>query len=734
MRMKTSTTLKDKQDLNPLLAKEYLPAFEDIQARHVVPAVRQILKEAEQELSQLEKNTTGWELIEGLNQIEYELHSVWGPAMHLMGVRNSPELREAQESVQKEFVSFCLRMEQSEAVYNALLTMQKEMEAAKEKYPPEKQRIITLRLRAAFHAGVGLKGKKRERFNAIATELSQLNTNFSNNVMDATKDFSLDLSHQEDIEGLPLSSLALAAQNYQQAHLKQTEDKSIDPPLENVSEYSLENSIEDSMELKAKKGPWRINLDAPSYIPFMQHARKRELRAKLYRAFISRASQGKYNNTAIITRILKIRQEQAQLLGFSSYAQMRMDTRMAENVAEVYNLIEELRKAAWEAAQQELTELQNFADKQGQKEELSHWDIAYFSERLREKNFGFTEEELRPYFPLEHVLQGLFHLAKQIFGITIICADKTPDSNEKLSVWHPDVRYFIVLDEEQKRIASFYLDPYSRPSEKRGGAWMDDCVGRRRVKHGRLDLPVAYLVCNAAPPLGKEPALMNFREVETLFHEFGHGLQHMLTKVDYPDVAGINGIEWDAVELPSQFMENWCYHRPALLSLSCHIESGKALPEELFTKIKAARNFRSASQLLRQLRFALIDMELHHNFDPSSPEDALLALQKKVDKQMAPMPSLAEDRFLCSFAHIFAGGYAAGYYSYKWAEVLSADAFSAFEEAGLDNPEAVQAMGRRFRDTILALGGSLAPALVFQSFRGRKASTEALLRHNGLAA
>ena len=717
--MKTDNSIKDQQDPNPLLAKQGLPAFEKIQAPDVVPAVRQILKESEEELSKLEERLTGWELIEGLNQIEYELHRVWSPVMHLLGVCNSPELREAQESVQEEFVSFCLRMEQSEAVYKALLEMQKEMETAKDKYPLEKQRILSLRLRTAIHTGVGLKGEKRKGFNAIATELSQLNTKFSNNILDATKTFAMDLKDKEEVAGLPLSSLALAAQNYQEAHEAHAEQR----------KEKTRNSK--TKAPNAQEGPWRINLDAPSYIPFMQHAQRRDLREKLYRAFISRASQGEYNNTAIITRILKLRQEQAQLLGFHTYADMRMDMRMAENVTEVYDLIEELRKAAWEPAKKELDELQDFASKQGQKEDLAHWDTAYFSERMREKDFGFTEEELRPYFPLERVLEGLFHLAKDIFGISIVSADG------KAPVWHSDVRYFAVLDEEDKPMASFYLDPYSRPAEKRGGAWMDDCVGRRKFrqdKEDKLDLPVAYLVCNAAPPLGNEPALMNFREVETLFHEFGHGLQHMLTKIDYPDVAGINGIEWDAVELPSQFMENWCYHRPALLFLSCHVKTGKPLPEELFAKIKAARNFRAASQLLRQLRFALIDMELHHNFDPANPEEALFALQEKVDALTAPMPFLREDRFLCSFGHIFAGGYAAGYYSYKWAEVLSADAFSAFEEAGLDDPQAVRAMGRRFRDTILALGGSQAPALVFEAFRGRKASTKALLRHSGLAA
>ena len=709
------------QKINPLLAKEGLPAFGEIQAEHVVPAVQELLAETEEKLRKVEEESKGWGLIEDLNQIEYELHRVWGPVMHLLGVKNSPELREAQEEVQKDFVSFCLRMEQSKKIYDALLGIQKGMEQEEEKASQkekekkkQKQRILELRLRAAFHSGVGLEKEKRERFNAIVTELSQLNTDFSNNVLDAVKDFAMDLKDPKDIEGLPPSALSLAALQYWEQHKEETKEGEGPKP---------------------EIGPWRITLDAPSYLPFMKHAHKRELREKLYRAFISKASKAKYNNTGIIIRILKLRQEQARLLGFQNYAEMRMDTRMAQNTKEVYDLIEELRGTAWQHAKKELEELENFAREKGQKGKLAQWDLPYFSEALREKNFGFTEEELRPYFPLEHILEGLFALAKNIFGLTIRPADG------KAPVWHPDVRYFSVQDDKKDPIAFFYLDPYSRPAEKRGGAWMDDCIGRRKYKKNqkeKLDLPVAYLVCNATPPLDKEPALMNFREVETLFHEFGHGLQHMLTKIDYPDVAGINGIEWDAVELPSQFMENWCYHRPTLLSLSCHIKTGEALPEEMFKKIQAARNFGAALQLLRQLRFALIDMELHDHFDPSSSsssgEEALFSLQKKIDEKSSLIPSLPEDRFLCSFSHIFAGGYAAGYYSYKWAEVLAADAFSAFEEAGLEDPKALKAMGKHFRDTILALGGSQAPALVYKAFRGRKASTEALLRHSGLAA
>ena len=703
--------MKNTKEENPLLREEGLPAFAEIKVRHVVPAVRQTLAESEQKLEDLEKNARSWELIHALNEIENSLHRVWGPVMHLMGVKNSPELRKAQEEVQKELVSFCLRMEQSKEVYDSLLETQEQIKGEGEE-EKQRQRILKLRLRAAFHSGVSLRGEKRERFNAIATELSQLSTDFSNNILDATKDFAMELKNPKDVEGLPPSALALSAQSYWEKHGEKEKEKTAVPDL--------------------KRGPWRITLDTPSFLPFMQHAHNRDLREKLYRAFVSRASGGTCNNTPLITRILCLRQEQAKLLGFQNYAEMRIDTRMAQNTKEVYELIEELRTVAWERAKKELEELEDFARvENGAKKKLAQWDLAYFGEALREKSFGFTEEELRPYFPLERVLEGLFHLAEKLFGIKINSADG------KAPVWHPDVRYFSVLDEDNKAIASFYLDPYSRPSEKRGGAWMDDCIGRHKYKKNgkeHIDLPVAYLVCNASPPIGKEAATMSFREVETLFHEFGHGLQHMLTKIDHPDVAGINGIEWDAVELPSQFMENWCYHRPSLLALSCHVKTGKPLPEELFIKIKAARNFGAALQLLRQLRFALIDMELHEHFDPAEGEKGLLALQKKIDKQSSLIPSLPDDRFLCSFAHIFGGGYAAGYYSYKWAEVLAADAFSAFEEAGLEDHEALKSMGRRFRNTILALGGSQAPALIYESFRGRKASTKALLRHSGLAA
>ena len=354
-------------------------------------------------------------------------------------------------------------------------------------------------------------------------------------------------------------------------------------------------------------------------------------------------------------------------------------------------------------------------------DDLRNWDVAFWAERLREQRYAYSDEQLRPYFPLPRVLDGLFALAERLFGVRVRAADG------EAPVWHPDVRFFRVADEDGTPLAAFYLDPYSRPAEKRGGAWMDECVGRAP---GRL--PIAYLICNQAPPVGDKPSCMTFDEVHTLFHEFGHGLQHMLTTVERPLAAGIRNVEWDAVELPSQFMENWCYHRETLLGLSSHVETGEALPDELFQKLCAARTFRAGSNMLRQLYFALLDLELHHTWTPDGGESPF-DLQQRIAAHTTVIPPLPEDRFLCGFGHIFAGGYAAGYYSYKWAEVLSADAFGAFEDAGLGDPAAVASTGRRFRDTVLALGGSRHPMEVFRAFRGREPSTEALLRQSGLA-
>ncbi|MEW6272939.1 MAG: M3 family metallopeptidase [Thermodesulfobacteriota bacterium] len=688
-------TNQDHRVANPLLAERGLPRFDEIRAEHVVPGIRALLGDLERELAAIESGIAAdWEhVVAPLERLSDRLSLAWGTVGHLMGVRNSDELRVAYETVQPEVVAFSLRVGQSRPIYRAL----KELRDGPS-WPTldgTQQRIVTSLVRDAELAGVGLEGEKQERFNAIQAELAECSTRFSNHVLDATKAFALTLRSRDETEGLPQSLLQLAAQAAREAG------------EEGAS---------------AQGGPWRITLDAPSYVPFQQHSRRRELREQLYRAFVTRASSGELDNTPLIERILRLRREEAGLLRYASYAELSLASKMAPSVAAVDEMLEELRVASYPAAERDLAELRALARENDAPEaaDLKPWDVAFWAERLRERRFAYTDEELRPYFPLPRVLDGLFALVSSLFGLTIRPADG------ETQVWHRDVRFFRIYDESSTEVAAFFLDPYSRPKEKRGGAWMDECIGRAP---GRL--PVAHLVCNQVPPVDGKPSLMTFHEVNTLFHEFGHGLQHMLTRVERPLAAGIRNVEWDAVELPSQFMENWCYHRETLLGLTGHVETGARLPEELFRKIAASRTFRAGSDMLRQLYFAMTDLALHHGFDPDGPETPF-DVQRRIAEKTTTIPPLPEDRFLCSFTHIFGGGYAAGYYSYKWAEVLSADAFAAFEEAGLDDERALAATGRRFRDTVLALGGSRHPMQVFQQFRGRPPTTEALLRHHGL--
>jgi oligopeptidase A len=689
---------------NPLLIGKGLPPFDAIQPEHIVPAMTQLLAELEEELADLEANVTPtWSgLVEPLDRLTERLTWSWGVVGHLMGVKNSPELREAYETVQPKIVQFFNKLNQSQPIYKAFKALG--TGDAWTQLESVQQRIVEAAIREAELSGVGLDGEKRERFNAIQLELAELSTKFSNNVLDATKAFSLTLTHQNEVEGLPPSWLSLAAQAARAAGEERA---------------------------TAEKGPWRVTLDYPSYIPFMEHSTRRDLREQLYKAHISRASKGEWDNHSLIERILELRQEKSKLLGFDSYAQLSLASKMAPSVEAVETLLEELRRVSYEAAVNDLDELQAFASAKGAEEakDLKQWDVSFWAERQREEKFAFSAEELRPYFPLPQVLDGLFALVKRLFGVTVTAADG------QAPVWHPDVRYFQIADDTDTPIAYFYLDPYSRPEEKRGGAWMDECVGRAKfTENGTVTtrLPVAYLVCNQTPPVDGKPSLMTFNEVETLFHEFGHGLQHMLTQVDYAGAAGINNVEWDAVELPSQFMENWCYDRPTLMGMARHYETGEPLPEHYYQKLLAARNYRSGSAMLRQLHFGFIDLELHHRYVPGGSETPT-QVRNRIAQTTTILPPLPEDAFLCAFSHIFAGGYAAGYYSYKWAEVLSADAFAAFEEAGLENQDAIATTGKRYRDTILALGGGLHPMEVFKAFRGREPSTAPLLRHSGLA-
>ena len=691
--------------MKPLLQGQGLPPFPEITPEQVVPAMTELLTEANAALTKLEANIipTWAGLVEPLDRLTERIGWSWSIVGHLMGVKNSSELRAAYEEMQPQLVQFWTRLGQSAALYQGYKAIAASPEFAN--FDAAQKRIIEASIRDMELSGVGLTGEPKQRFNQIQLALAELSNQFSNNVLDATKAYSLTLTKPEEIAGLPASLLAQAAQSARAAG-----NEAATPT----------------------DGPWTITLDAPSYVPFMQHSQRRDLREQVYKALVSRAASGEYDNLGNIDRILELRREKSHILGFDNFAELSLASKMAPNVAAVENLLESLRSASFEAAKQDLEDLRAFAISQDAPEanDLQHWDLAYWSERLREAKFDFNAEELRPYFPLEQVLSGLFNLAHNLFDINITAADG------QAPVWNPDVRYFQVANEQNSPIAYFYLDAYSRPAEKRGGAWMADCISRSKLTDGdgsTVRLPVAYLTCNQTPPVDGKPSLMTFGEVETLFHEFGHGLQHMLTTVDFVGASGISNVEWDAVELPSQFMENWCYHRPTLLSLGKHYETGEPLPEHYYQKLLAARTFMSGSGMLRQIHFSWLDIALHSSYKPGGTE-TIADVRNRLAKISMVIPPIPEDNFLCSFGHIFAGGYAAGYYSYKWAEVLIADAFAAFEDAGLDDADAIGTTGRRFRDTVLSLGGRKHPMEVFTAFRGREPDPAALLRHNGLVA
>ncbi len=691
-------------ETNPLMKRGGLPAYDSVRPEHVVPAMRAILAEVTADLERLEAAVEPtWEsAVEPLERMQDRLGSAWRTVGHLMGVKNSSELRAAYEEVQSDVVTFSLRKQQSRAIFDALVGLSESDEFAT--LTGGQRRIVESLVRSARHSGVALDGSARERFSAIQQELARIGTAFSNHVLDATKAYSMTLRDAAEMGGTPDSLRQLAAQSARDAG---------------------------DADATAEVGPWRVTLDYPSYIPFMQNAQRRDLREDLYRAFMTRASVGDLDNTPLIARTLALRAEVAQMLGYPSFAEVSLASKMAPSVDAVSELLEQLLSASYDAAETDLDDLRAFAREQdaAEADDLQLWDIAFWSARLREARFDYKAEDLRPYFPMPKVLSGLFHLAQRLFGVRIEAADGDAP------VWHADVRFFRVLDAEGGAIGAFFLDAYSRPGEKRGGAWMDECICRSKrlaTSGDAVRLPVANLVCNGTPPVGDQPSLMSFDEVNTLFHEFGHGLQHMLTTVDEVLAAGTRNVEWDAVELPSQFMENFCYQRATIQEISGHVETGAPLPDELFEKLAAARTYQAGTAMLRQLYLAQTDLELHRSQKVASGAEDAFAVQHRVAERTTLIPPLVEDRFLCAFSHIFAGGYSAGYYSYKWAEVLSADAFAAFEEAGLHDEEALSRTGRRFRDTVLAQGGSEPPMEVFKAFRGREPTADALLRHSGL--
>lgn len=719
----------------PLLAGAGLPEFQDINPDQVTQGIPLLLEQLNTELTALEScldqrlagdSALTWdEVMQPLHLLGERLRWSWGVVSHLNGVCNTPELRQAHQNQQAAVVAFGNRVGQSRTIYRAL----EQLQAGDEYLDATQRRIVAAELREMQLRGVGLEGAEQQEFNAATATLAQLASQYGNNVLDATNGWSLNLSEAADLAGLPASLRQLLADAAQQA---------------------------------GETG-WRMGLDMPRLVPFLKYSQRRDLREQVYRAQVGRASSGELNNLPLIEQILSLRLRQAQLLGYANWAEVSLAAKMANSVAEVEQLLEELRAAAYPVAQAELAQLRACAQRHGcpEAEDFKPWDVSYWSELLRQESFELDSEALRPYFPLDQVLQGLFQLCQRLFDIRIVDADQVHGNNLAANYlttsnlaggdldgnnpageninrkslaprWHADVRFFHVLDAASELpLASFYLDPFSRPGSKRGGAWMDECLGRGATGSGAPVLPVAYLICNQSPPLGDTPSLMTFDEVETLFHEFGHGLQHMLTTVDRPQAAGINQVEWDAVELPSQFMENWCYDRATLFGMARHWQSGAPLPEEEYQKLLAARTFMGGSATLRQVHLALTDLRLHSSWTPTSGETPD-QLRRKLAPSTTILEPIKEDAFLCAFSHIFAGGYAAGYYSYKWAEVLSADAFSAFEEVGLDQEDEIVAIGRRFRATVLSLGGSRSPAEVYEQFRGRPANTEALIRHSGL--
>jgi len=682
---------------NPLLAWGEIPDFAAIRVEQVVPAVRFTLARAEADLDALEAVADSLpigEIVGRSEELEDRLGWTWGLVNHLNSVRTTDALRQAITDVQPEVVTFHSRLGQSEALYRAYSNAEGIADNAL-------ARTVELALRAMRHGGVGLTGDAKDQFNANQQQLAQLGMEFGNSLVDATKAWHHELTKEDEMAGAPPSLRGLMAQSAQLAG-----NEAATP----------------------EAGPWRLTLDPTCVMPFLENADRRDLRELIYRAWIGRAGpegDAKLDNSDRIARILTLRKAQAQLLGFDTFADYSLDAKMAPSVADALALLASLHTSSKPAAQRELAELTDFARSEGATDALALWDVGYWARRLREARYTYSDEDLKPYFPLPRVLEGVIALVHKLFGVEIREGDRTG--------WHPDVRWFDVMSDGQP-IAGFFLDPYSRPADKRGGAWMNELRGRssRLAPAGHaVRTPIAYLVCNQSAPVGDNPSLMTWNEVSTLFHELGHGLQHMLTRVELLPVAGISGIEWDAVELPSQFMENWLRHPKTLASFAKHYQTSEPIPASLVERVLAASTYRAGSAFLRQIYFARLDLELHHAFDAAGGT-SIWEVQRQVASENTVISPLPEDRFLCSFGHLFAGGYAAGYYSYKWAEVLSADAYAAFEEAGLDDDERIAEVGRRFRETVLALGGSVPPMEVFKRFRGREPSTDALLRHNNL--
>lgn len=675
---------------NPLLGLKVLPPFSAIQPAHVQPAIQTLLDQVRswvKERLEREGDFTWENLVEPLSLLEDQINRAWSPVSHMNSVVNNDALREAYNACLPMLSEYSTEMGQNESLYAAYQAVMNRQEGLSQ----SQKKVLENALLDFRLSGVGLPDEQKARYKTIAQKLSSLTSKFSENVLDATNHWQKLITDKDELAGLPASALALAKQTASQ---------------------------------RGKEG-WMLTLEFPSYLPVITYADNRDLRRELYEAFSTRASDcgpdaGRWDNSHIMEEILQLRTEQAQILGFENYATLSIEKKMAPSCERVIAFLTDLAERSHPQAEDELKALQTFARENYGVETLEAWDITYYSEKLRQHQYAITQEELKPYFPETRVLPGLFGVVERLYGMVI---SEVPD----VDVWHPDVRFYEIHDQAGNLRGQFYFDLYARPN-KRGGAWMDVCVSRIQTQNHQ-QVPVAYMVCNFSPPVDGKPAQFTHNEVETLFHEFGHGLHHLLTQIDQADVAGINGVAWDAVELPSQFMENWCWEKEALDLIAGHVETGEPLPDELYRRMVAAKNFQSAMQMVRQLEFALFDFRIHQEFNGEGV-DWIYAILDQVRAQVAVNKPPAFNRFAHSFSHIFAGGYAAGYYSYKWAEVLSADAFSLFEEKGIFDRET----GQLFLENILEKGGSEDAMDLFVAFRGREPTVDALLRHTSINA
>ena len=681
---------------NPLLHFSGLPKFEEVKAEHVSPAIEHLLSEARAIIEVLvaDDGAVTWaNFAAKLEDMEEKMGRAWSQVGHMNAVVNSPELREAYNDNLSKLTDFYADLGQDERLYAKFRTLRasKEFEAL----TSSQKKIVENELRDFRLGGAELATDKKVRFKEIQEELSKLSSKFEENVMDNTNDYALYVDDETTLKGIP------------------------DDVLQTAAEAAKADNLAAEASNQKENAGWKFTLHFPSYLPVLQYADNRELRETLYRAYATRASEvGKpqWDNTALISQILKLRLESAQLLGFANYAELSVETKMAKSASEVNDFLQDLAAKAKPYALKDKAELEDYALKLGIND-MQAWDVSYVSEKLREEKYAFSDLEVKQYFPESKVLAGLFKVVETIFGVHVI--------KSQTSLWHEDASFYDIKDHAGKLIGQFYLDLYAR-NNKRGGAWMDEAITRRKVGNN-LTTPVAFLTCNFSAPVGGKPALFTHDEVLTMFHEFGHGLHHMLTQVDDYGVSGIKGVEWDAVELPSQFMENFCWEWDVLRHMTAHVDTGEQLPRALFDKMVAAKNFQAGMQTVRQIEFSLFDIRLHSELDPSGSKTALDLIEEVRDEVAVVRPP-KWNRFPNNFTHIFSGGYAAGYYSYKWAEVLSADAYSMFEEDGVLSRET----GQRYWQEILAQGGSRPALESFTAFRGRAPSIDALLRHNGM--